>query len=70
MVWKKYGHETPPPKDIGCWCVGSTRFKITKVNSPFQALALDGLFERNIQRALMNNPGEPYAMWDYGASFL
>eukprot|EP00975_Prorocentrum_lima_P069701 12927911-Prorocentrum_lima.AAC.1 len=37
-----------------------------------QALSIGHLWERKrtngIQRALMNGPGEPFAMWDSGAS--
>eukprot|EP00975_Prorocentrum_lima_P041377 8693033-Prorocentrum_lima.AAC.1 len=56
------------PRDMSCWWTGSTCFIIEGVSS--QALTVDGLFDNRIQRALMNDPGEPYDVWDSGASHL
>eukprot|EP00975_Prorocentrum_lima_P037901 7974681-Prorocentrum_lima.AAC.1 len=67
-IWKIFDHEATPPKDVGCWWVGLTWFRIKRVNSQFQALSVGHLSENNIQRALMSDPGERFAMWDSGAS--
>eukprot|EP00975_Prorocentrum_lima_P048718 10193466-Prorocentrum_lima.AAC.1 len=48
---------------MGFWWV-----RIKGVNSQFQALSVGHLGGNSIQRALMNDPGEPFAMCDSGAS--
>eukprot|EP00975_Prorocentrum_lima_P002926 644918-Prorocentrum_lima.AAC.1 len=61
-AWKIYDPDTTTPKELGLWWVGPTWFKIKKVNAEFQSLALDGLFDNNIQRALMHDPWR--AIWN------
>eukprot|EP00975_Prorocentrum_lima_P014076 2990288-Prorocentrum_lima.AAC.1 len=48
---------------MGYWWIGSTWLLIRGVNSQFQAHSAGCLFENNIQIALVNDPGEPLAMW-------
>eukprot|EP00975_Prorocentrum_lima_P043753 9177796-Prorocentrum_lima.AAC.1 len=57
-VWKKFDHEVTPPKDVGFWWVGSTWFRIQRVNSQFQASSVGNLGDDTIQTALMSDPGE------------
>eukprot|EP00975_Prorocentrum_lima_P002400 526498-Prorocentrum_lima.AAC.1 len=53
---------------MGYWWNGSMWFRIERVKSQFQALSVGCLPENNDQRALMNYPGEPSAMWESGGS--
>eukprot|EP00975_Prorocentrum_lima_P046182 9658520-Prorocentrum_lima.AAC.1 len=55
-VWKNFNHEATPPKDIAFWWVDSTRFRIKRVNSQFQALSVGNLGDNTIRRALMSDP--------------
>eukprot|EP00975_Prorocentrum_lima_P068406 12920538-Prorocentrum_lima.AAC.1 len=45
-------------------------FRIKRANSLFQAWSVGNLGDHTIQRALMSDPGEPFAMWDSGAPHL
>eukprot|EP00975_Prorocentrum_lima_P064951 12900520-Prorocentrum_lima.AAC.1 len=51
---------------MGYWWVGSTWFKMKKVDTQSQSPALDGLFASSIQRALLIYPEETCAMWGSG----
>eukprot|EP00975_Prorocentrum_lima_P009105 1939783-Prorocentrum_lima.AAC.1 len=59
--WKNFDHEVTPPMDVGFWWVGSTWFRIKRANSLFQAWSVGSLGDHTIQRALMSDPGEPFA---------
>eukprot|EP00975_Prorocentrum_lima_P057997 12166480-Prorocentrum_lima.AAC.1 len=56
IVWKNFDYEVTPPKEWGFWWVGSTWFRIKRLNSQFQALLVGNLGDNTIQRALMSDP--------------
>eukprot|EP00975_Prorocentrum_lima_P010891 2314560-Prorocentrum_lima.AAC.1 len=70
MVRNIFDHETNPPTYMGWWWAGSAPFNIWRANSRFQAFTVDVFlfFDKSIQRGLMTDPGEPFAIWDSGAS--
>eukprot|EP00975_Prorocentrum_lima_P010828 2301386-Prorocentrum_lima.AAC.1 len=55
-------------KGYGCWWTESTWFKIKHVIAKYQSTGLETMFGNTLQRALMTDQSEPFAMWDSGAS--
>eukprot|EP00975_Prorocentrum_lima_P066295 12908393-Prorocentrum_lima.AAC.1 len=52
----------------GYWWTGTTWYKIKTVIAKYQSTALDTIGDNTLQRALMTDQSEPFAMWDTGAS--
>eukprot|EP00975_Prorocentrum_lima_P063071 12889289-Prorocentrum_lima.AAC.1 len=55
IVWKKFDHDLTPPKDVGFRWIGSTWFRVRRVNSQLQALSVGNLEGNTIRRALMSD---------------
>eukprot|EP00975_Prorocentrum_lima_P064569 12898298-Prorocentrum_lima.AAC.1 len=53
---------------MGYWWIGSTWFKIKNATAKYQSTSLDTICDNTLQRALMTDQSEPFAMWDTGAS--
>eukprot|EP00975_Prorocentrum_lima_P038520 8095240-Prorocentrum_lima.AAC.1 len=53
---------------MGYRWTGSTRFRIKNVIANYQSTGLETMFYNPLQRALMTDQSEPFAMWGTGAS--